>query len=122
MFSEMRQLDPYAMSPYESIATDVSQAAWIGLTWGAGSGYFNIAARLVSLRRDGTSLTCSTPPPRGRRVQISLNTGGKEHTAEAMVAAVRDLRYGLYLVRLIFVAPCGRAFRRAAEAYLDPVE
>ena len=39
-----------------------------------------------------------------------------------MVVSVRDLRHGVYLVRLNFVALCGRAFRRAAKAYLTPVQ
>jgi hypothetical protein len=62
------------------------------------------------------------PPPPGRRVQVCLDTGDTEHIAEATVAAVRDLRHGLHLVRLTFTSPCSRAFRRAAKAYLDPVE
>ena len=96
-----------ARSPYESIAASSPPAAWIGLSWGAGGGQVAVTARLVSLRVDGTSLTCSMLPPLGRRVQVCLDTGGAEHTAEATVAAVRDLRHGLCLVRLIFAAPCG---------------
>jgi hypothetical protein len=118
----MRRPEPYARTLYEPIAADGPSAAWIGLSWGAGGGHVTVTARLVSIRIDGISLTCGMSPPLGRRVQVCLDTRSKEHTAEATVAAVRDLPHGLCLVRLIFVAPCGRAFRRAAKACLDSVQ
>ena len=112
-----RKPAPIAMPSRESVT---ARTTWTWLTWGAGSGGFQVAARLVSLHGDGPSVTCPTPPPPGRQVEIVLEVAGEpEHTAAVTVTAVRALGRGVYLVRLMFVEPCGRAFWDAALASLE---
>src|SRR5262245_20209297 len=73
----------------EPIAADAPPAAWVWLSWEAGGGEFQVAARLVSIRHEGLSLTCAPPPPWGRRVRVVLDVEGeREYTAEATVASV----------------------------------
>jgi hypothetical protein len=118
-----REPEPLVMPPCESAAAAAARTTWVWLTWGAGEGHFHIAARLVSLHRDGHSLTCPIPPPPGRQAEIVLEVGDQqEHIAQATVAAVRALRRGVYLVRLRFTEPCEPAYRDAALACLEAVE
>jgi hypothetical protein len=107
----------------ESAAADDARTTWVWLTWGAGTGHFHVAARLVSLHPDGPSVTCSIPPPLGRQAEIVLDLSDQpERTASATVAAVRGLGRGAYLVRLKFAESCEPAFWDAAAACLAAVE
>src|SRR5262249_11928712 len=96
---------------------------WVWLSWGADGGHCQVAARLVSLREDGPSVTCRTPPPPGRPAEIEVEVGDEPgHTAEVTVAAGRAVARGTYLVRLRFAGPCAPAFWDAASACLEAVE
>jgi hypothetical protein len=123
MTAREREPELIAMPPCESAAADAEPITRIWLTWGAGAGSFQVAARLISLHRDRVSLTCPTPPPPGRQAVIVLETRDRrEHTALATVAAVRALGRGVSLVRLRFAGACQRAFWEVASACLELIE
>jgi hypothetical protein len=114
--------EPIAMPSSESAAADAARKTWVSLAWGAGSGRFHVGARLISLQDDGPSVTCSIPPPLGRRAEIVLDISGRrELTSRATVAGVRALGPGVYLVRLQFAESCEPAFWDAASASVEGV-
>jgi hypothetical protein len=123
MTDAKRKPESIAMPPGESAAAGDARTTWVWLTWGAGSGHFHVAARLVSFHPDGPSVTCSILPPLGRQAEIVLDLSDQpERTASATIAAVRALGRGVYLLRLTFAEPCEPAFWAAASACLAAVE